>query len=235
MSDATTAAAPAASPAPDTATAAPAAAPAPAATLVDSATAAASAAAPAPAAAPGAAPAAAPPATDSNAEAAKGGEKPEGEKPAGAPEKYADFTFPEGAKVDEARMGKFTEWAKANNLPQDAAQAALDMAVDLQKGNVEQLQAAIQATAKEWHTASLGDKEFGGDRYDESLGVAKRALDQFGTPELKAFLKESNAQMHPEVLRFMYRVGQAISQDGFVPGRQGAGRDPAKTLFPSMN
>jgi hypothetical protein len=37
------------------------------------------------------------------------------------------------------------------------------------------------------------------------------------------------------VLRTFFRVGQAISQDGFVPGRQGANTDPARVMFPSMN
>lgn len=206
--------------APAPAPAAPAPSPAPAAPAP-------APAAPAPSPAPTPAPSPAPAAAKTGEEGKEGKPADDG-KSTGAPEKYADFTFPEGVKVDEARMGKFTEWAKSNNLSQEAAQAAMDMAVDLRKGDAEQLQAAIDAQAEAWGNEAKADKEFGGDKFDENLAVAKRALDQFGTPELKTLLKASKMGNHPEVLRVFYRIGQAISQDGFVPGRSAA----AKTATP---
>jgi hypothetical protein len=51
----------------------------------------------------------------------------------------------------------------------------------------------------------------------------RKARDQFATPEFVPFLNESKLGNHPEMLRAFYRIGQAISQDGFVPGRGGAG------------
>ena len=138
--------------------------------------------------------------------------------------------------MDEPTLGKFTEWAKANNLTQEAAQAAVDMASGMQKQAVEQMQAAFAEQSTKWAGDAKVDKEFGGDKFDENLAVAIKARDQFGTPELKQFLDASKLGNHPEVIRFFYRVGQSISQDGYVPGRQGAASgDAAKTLYPSMN
>ena len=166
------------------------------------------------------------------------GEKPEGEgtkadgdKPQGAPESY-EFKAPEGSTLDDAVIGQFSEVAKELNLTQDAAQKILDkMAPAMAARQAEQ----IEAIRAGWADEARVDKEFGGDKLDENLGTAKRALDQFGTTELRTLLKETGMGNHPEVIRFMYRAGKAISEDGFVPGgRQGAPTDPAKRMFPNM-
>jgi hypothetical protein len=161
--------------------------------------------------------------------------KPEDDKPTGAPEKYEDFKLPEGMQADTPVMGEFATLAKELNLPQEAAQKLVDLAGKMQAGNVEQIQAHIEAQGEAWGNEARADKEFGGDKFDENLAVAKRALDQFGTPELKSLLVASKMGNHPEVLRFFYRAGQAISQDGFVPGRHGApAGDAASVMYPSM-
>ena len=44
------------------------------------------------------------------------------------------------------------------------------------------------------------------------MAVAQGALARFGTPGLRAFLTESGGGNHPEVIRFMARVGNAIAE-----------------------
>jgi len=64
--------------------------------------------------------------------------------------------------------------------------------------------------------------------------VAKKALDSFGTPELRTLLNESGIGNHPELIRFMVRAGKAISSDTFVAGERGAAgarRDLASNLY----
>jgi hypothetical protein len=177
------------------------------------------------------------PADGAKAEGKEGdGKKPEDDKPTGAPEKYEDFKLPEGMKADTPVMGEFATLAKELNLPQEAAQKLVDLAGKMQAGNVEQIQAHIEAQGEAWGNEARADKEFGGDKFDENLAVAKRALDQFGTPELKSLLVASKMGNHPEVLRFFYRAGQAISQDGFVPGKNGAATAPAaQRIFSASN
>jgi hypothetical protein len=176
------------------------------------------------------------PAGDAKPDAKAEGEKPAGDKPVdkkpddkptGAPEKYEDFKLPEGLKADTPVMGKFASLAKELNLPQDAAQKVVDLAGELQQANLQELQTVIEAQREKWGTESKTDKEFGGDKFDENLAVAVKARDQFGTPELKSLLNASGLGNHPEVIRLFYRVGQAISQDGFVPGRNGGAQPPA--------
>ena len=55
-----------------------------------------------------------------------------------------------------------------------------------------------------------------------NLEVAKSSLKAFGTDALKSLLQESGLGNHPEVIRFMYRAGKAISEDSYVGNSQGA-------------
>jgi hypothetical protein len=158
----------------------------------------------------------------------------EGDKPAGAPEKY-EFTVPEGVKLNEAVMGEFEQIAKDLNLPQEAAQKLVDLGARMQSGNAEQVQAAIEAQGEKWAEEAKVDKEFGGDKFDENLSVAKKALDQFGTPELKSLLVASKLGNHPEVLRTFVRIGKAISEDGFVPGRTASSKPAAQSFYSASN
>jgi hypothetical protein len=140
------------------------------------------------------------------------------EEAKGAPEKY-EFKAPEGKEFDADVLTAYSKVAKELNLTQDAAQKLLD-----QMGPVmaQRQSDQIQAVRKSWTEASTADKEFGGEKLSENLGTARKALDMFGTAELRNLLNESGLGSHPEVIRFMYRAGKAISEDRFVGGAAGS-------------
>lgn len=167
----------------------------------------------------------------------KGDDKGKGAKE-GAPAEYAAFDLPEGVKLDESTMDEFKGVAKELGLSQEQAQKLVGLGAKMQTGNAEAytkaLQETVDKTADSWKAEAKADKEFGGDQFDKNLGVAKTALDTFGTPELKKLLAESRLGNHPEVLRFMFRAGKAISQDGFNPGRAAsAAKGAADVLYGS--
>lgn len=136
----------------------------------------------------------------------------------GAPEKY-EFAAPEGQAFDAQVIAKFSETAKELNLTQEAAQKMLDsMGSVVRDRQMEQ----VEAIRNEWTESSKSDKEFGGEKLNENLAVAKKALDSFGTPELRTLLNESGLGNNPEVIRFMFRAGKAISEDKYVGGSAGA-------------
>lgn len=159
-------------------------------------------------------------------------ETTEGEKPEGAPEKY-EFTAPEGTTLDDATVNAYSEVAKELNLPQDKAQAIISkMAPIIQ----QQQRAAFEQAHAGWVESSQTDKEFGGDKLNESLATAKKALDTFGSPELKTILNESGLGNHPEVIRAFLHVGKAISEDGFVGGKVAPpAASDARSLYPNSN
>ena len=133
-------------------------------------------------------------------------------KPEGAPEKY-EFKAPEGKQLDAETVEAFSEVAKELNLTQDAAQKMLTAMSD--KLGARQA-AQVDAVRSQWAESSKADKEFGGDKITENLSVAKKALDTFGTAELRSLLNDSGLGNHPEVIRFMFRAGKAISEDRYV-------------------
>lgn len=154
-------------------------------------------------------------------------------KPPGAPDKY-EFKAPEGHTFDSSVVEQFSEVAKELDLTQDAAQKILDKMGPVIQARQDE---ALQAVRTEWEAAAKIDKEFGGDKLTENLSVAKKALDQFGTPELRTLLDTSGLGNHPEIIRVLYRAGLAISEDGFVSGNgsKATPETPAQRMYPNMN
>lgn len=147
------------------------------------------------------------------------------------PEAY-EFPMPEGVELDTAAAEQFTAVAKELKLDQATAQKVIDVGVKMAQRQAE----AHAKQVEQWTESVKADKDVGGDKLTENLGIARKALDTFGTPELKDVLNATGLGNHPEIIRAFYKVGKAISEDGFVTGRApGAGSDPAKTMFPSMN
>lgn len=135
--------------------------------------------------------------------------------PKGAPENYT-FKGQDGNEYNSDVIKAYSEVAKELSLSQEAAQKVLDKVAPVLQ---EQTQQRLQAVRNEWADASRVDKEFGGKSLDANVAIAKKALDAFGTPELRAFLEESGLGNHPEIIRAFYRAGRAISDDSHVGGR----------------
>ena len=148
------------------------------------------------------------------------GQGEQGEKP-GAPEQY-EFQAPEGQAFDAAVLEAYSDVAKELNLSQEDAQKLLDKVAPVMQARQQEQIAQVQ---EDWANATRADKELGGDKLDASLSVAKKALDAFATPELKTLLNQSGLGNNPEVIRFMYRAGKAMSEDKIVTGRQTTGGD----------
>ncbi|RIQ16082.1 protease [Bordetella avium] len=145
-------------------------------------------------------------------------------KPHGATEQY-EFQVPEGVALDDGVLGAFSEVARELNLPQDKAQRVLDkMLPVMQTRHAEQIgefYADIGGLPETWVASSTVDKEFGGDKLEENLAMAKKARDAFGTPELTTLLNKTGLGNHPEIIRVFYRAGLAISEDRLVVGHNG--------------
>lgn len=147
------------------------------------------------------------------------------------PEAY-EFKMPDGVELDKAAADEFSAIAKEMGLNQEQAQKVADVGAKMAQRHAEAHARQVEA----WVGEVKADKEIGGDKLDENLGVARKALDAFGTPELRDLLNASGMGNHPAVIKAFYKVGKAISEDGFVKGSPpGASTDPAKTMFPSMN
>ena len=154
-------------------------------------------------------------------ESAVESETSEKEVPEGAPDKY-EFNAQVADAPDELDpevLTAFGEVAKELDLPQEAAQKVLDKVAPV----IQARQAkAVEEVKQEWFNESQSDEEFGGENLNSNLEIAKSSLKAFGTDALKSLLQESGLGNHPEVIRFMYRAGKAISEDGYVGNSEGA-------------
>ena len=148
-------------------------------------------------------------------------ETSESETPQGAPETYEFNTkiTDDSSELDPEVVTAFGEVAKELDLPQDAAQKVLDKVAPV----IQAKQAKVLEQAKtDWANDSQADKEFGGENLAENLNIAKTALDAFGSKALKSLLHETGFGNHPEIIRFMYKAGKAISEDSYVGNSEGA-------------
>jgi len=142
-----------------------------------------------------------------------------------APETYADFVMPEGMEVDVELLSQFEPVFKELNLTQEQAQKLVDIKAQQVEADKQSQVDAFNQLMNDWSEQSKNDKEFGGDKFEESVKTAQTAVNKFGTPELKQLLEEHGVGNHPEVIRFMYKVGKLTQED--VPGQNGQNSSPA--------
>jgi hypothetical protein len=174
------------------------------------------------------------PATEVAATKAEG-KTEEAKAPEGAPEKYEDFTLPEGMKPIPAVMEKFQDLAKERNLSQAEAQKFADIAAEMQQAAATSQSEAIKALNNGWIEANKTDKEFGGEKLQENLAVAQKAIKAFASPELIKLLNETGFGNNPELIRAFYRAGKQMSEDTFVPAGGAAPQKSATEMFyPTM-
>jgi hypothetical protein len=167
---------------------------------------------------PKAEPAKTPEAKPDAAEAAK---TPIGE--AKAPLEYK-FTAPEGVKLDEARIGKFTEMAKTANLDPKVAQEMLDLYIaDMQGSTAANAQAWTDLQAQ-WKAELEKDPTFAGPAGADAMVTIGRAFDTYGSKEARDAFNLTGAGNNPAIARFIHSMAKALDEGGAVP----AGGIPGK-------
>lgn len=151
------------------------------------------------------------------------------------PDTYADFVLPEGMALDEAALTEATPMFKELGLTQQQAQQVIDLyAKQVQAGSQKLIDDFNQMT-KDWREQAVNDKEFGGDKWDKSKAAAQLAINKFGTPEFKQMLEDHGMGNHPEVIRFMVKVGQTLKEDvpGAAAGNVSAEVDRVGQMYPN--
>lgn len=172
---------------------------------------------------------------DGSAEGAQTDTKSDVEEKVGAPETYEDFKFAENVKPNEGALEKFKEMAKNANLPQEKAQELVDLQLEVMQDFVDGQSAAWEDLRNSWVNVTKTDKEFGGANFKENLAIAKAPLTEWATPEFTSMLNETGIGDHPEMVRFMYRLGKAMKEDKMHVGGnpKASGKSHAEILYGS--
>ncbi len=155
------------------------------------------------------------------------------------PEDYEPPKLPEGVVLDEEGFNLLKPIAKELKLTQDQVQKLIDLQVSRDTTKRTADAAAWKDTIKGWEDQIKADKEFGGPHMTANVALAAKALDTFGSIELRKALADYGVGSHPEVYRFVVKVGKALSEGTFTPGGSGKNDLPkdqaqARSLFPSL-
>lgn len=158
------------------------------------------------------------------------GESEQAQKPV-VPEAYAFKDLPEGYAMSEQQLAEVSPLFKDLGLTQEQADklVAFDAkrALAAEQAGLEQRQGLVTG----WEKSLREDAAFGGANFDANVGVAQKALAQFGTPELSTMLKESGLGSHPEVVRLFHRIGQQLAEGQLHSGSGNNTRKSNEEVF----
>lgn len=137
-----------------------------------------------------------------------------------APELY-EFDVPEGMpegfEKDEAVFDALAEASREIDLTQEQAQGLVDKVLPVMHRRQVEQQAALH---EQWMADTKADQDIGGTKLAENLAIAKQAVKAYGNDALQELLN-SPFGSHPEVVRFLVKVGKTLSEDTFVGGTRG--------------
>jgi hypothetical protein len=161
-------------------------------------------------------------------------EAPQAEAPKAEAPEYGAFKLPEGATVDGEQLAHATALFREAGLPQEQAQKFIDLAVSREQAAATRgVQAFVDLQTK-WVSEIKADPEIGGAKFEASMASAGRAIDRLGVPGLKEALNLTGAGNNPAIVKAFVRLGQMVSEDRFMPGRNAAPaapRSPAETIY----
>jgi hypothetical protein len=147
---------------------------------------------------------------------------------------YEPFKLPEGVAVDPESLATATELFRTSSLDQEQAQKFIDLAVSREQAAARKGVQAFVDLQNRWVSEIKADPDIGGNRLAASLASASRAIDRLAVPGLREALNLTGAGNHPAVVRAFVRLGQMISEDRFLPGRDAApaaSRSPAEVIY----
>jgi hypothetical protein len=127
--------------------------------------------------------------------------------------------------IDEDLASEFKPIAKELNLNQKGAQKL----VDLKAKDVQNQLKRWGDHLVELKTTAQADPEIGGANYDKAVQTAKGAIAKFGTPGFRKMLNDYGVGAHPEMIRFMRKVGLAM---GEAPALETGGNGGVTTQKP---
>lgn len=146
------------------------------------------------------------------------------------------LTMPEGIELDAELADALGPDFKELGLTNRQAQRLADKFIAIQTARATKQGETWAGTVAKWVDDAKADKEIGGAKWDATVSNATRAVKTLGTPELKDYLEATGGGNHPELIRFMAKVGAMIKEDDPANGGAGgAGKpaDPAHLLFPN--
>lgn len=127
-----------------------------------------------------------------------------------------DLKAPDGSLLKDTDIQRIGDFAKANNLSKEQAQAVLAS----EHSNVAKIYGDLNNQAKNntetWMRQVREDNEMGGANYDRSVLHAQRGLNKYFEPGFVKMLNDTGLGNHPELVRGFSRIGALMADDTAV-------------------
>lgn len=177
----------------------------------------------------------------SGAGAGEGGDKNKGEGKQGSqgtegkreiPEKY-DLKLPEKSLLKEDAIQSVADFAKANKLTSEEAQALLERESAQEADRQEKQKEEMNKAKEGWLAEAKADKEIGGEKFKENSELAYNVFSKYGNEEVQKFLDDTGFGDNKHVIRMFAKIGRDMQDAKFVPGGTASGekKSTAKVLF----
>jgi len=135
-----------------------------------------------------------------------------------APEKYEDFTLPDGFEAQEGEIDTFMEHAKELDLTQEQAQKLLDKQLALKDEQMKLYEQDKIQQKEKWINELKQDEEFGGRNMSETIERANRTLRKFADNDVIEILKETGYANNPSIVKMFARIDKQLGEDSLVGG-----------------
>lgn len=166
-------------------------------------------------------------------ESSEAAETEETEETSGSEETVLDYKLElaENSRMDNSMLEAVTAYAKENNLSKDMAAGLLSKQEELLSSWVESKTEEMMAVRDSWSDAVRNDKVLGGDNLDKTIESARRVVDRFASEEFVGMLIETGYGDHPEVVRFLTKIGSLMENDTLITGKDFGGEKSTEDYF----
>lgn len=150
------------------------------------------------------------------------------------PEDYV-FQFAPETVVDTALIDEFRRFAFEQKMTLENARLMAKFYEKHVLGQSKKQKQEQTELLQSMQKACEEDSEFGGMNFYDNMRYAKAAILRFDDGSLAKILNETGFGSHPEVVRFMYRVGKALAEKEMPMAKESPEEKSAAELFyPSM-
>lgn len=144
------------------------------------------------------------------------------------PEKY-ELKVPEGSLLDTSHAEKIAAFAKEQGFSQEQAQTFLERDASLIQEYSESQTNQLYDMSEQWRTQIETDKEFGGERFKESVVLANAVVNKYFSQDFAKLLETTRYGNHPDLFKGLCKIGKELDAGKLVLGGV---TTPAKTLAP---
>lgn len=151
-----------------------------------------------------------------------------------SPEDYV-FRFSPETVVDELLVEDFRRFAFEQKMSLENARLMAEFYEKYVQGQCRKQRLEEAERLKNMCRACEEDSEYGGLDFHGNMRYARAAMLRFDDGSLAKILNETGFGSHPEVVRFMYRVGRALAEKDMPRAKEAKQeRSAAELFYPSM-